>query len=123
MGKRKKRRTMGKAGTTMVEVLVAFLVVMIMMGMFAKCVQVSSNMLTKTKAAFDRVEAFDEEYYKTSARDERKSVSGEISISVDTQKTDSVNHVKDAKLKLGLGEFVLYEDDAAGMKRYSFSHR
>lgn len=56
-----------KQGTTMVEVLVAVMIVMIVVVMFGKVVSASVNLYQKASKAISQTEAFDEVYYKKSS--------------------------------------------------------
>lgn len=53
-----------KDGSTMIETLVAFLVVVLVILMFSKVVSVSSQVLNRTRQIMKENEAFNAEYYK-----------------------------------------------------------
>lgn len=118
--KKEKRRSSGKAGTTMVEVLIAFLIVMIMMVLFARVMLVAIDILEKSKSTIKRTEAFNETYYKTEAQADRQDVPGDLVLSVDLESTDANNRAKDASMILERGKLKVYQDAETGMKRYSF---
>ena len=52
-----------KSGTTMIETLVAFLVVVLMIAMFSKVVSVSVHMLNSTRKVMADTEEFNKNYY------------------------------------------------------------
>lgn len=118
--KNKKSRIKAKAGTTMIEVLVAFVVVMIMTALFAKVVSVSVELLNKSRETIEETEAFNEEYHKIAARESRTTVSGTIELSVDMAKTDPKNNAKPDSFSLPKGTLQVYTDDETGLKRYTF---
>ena len=82
------RSMRGNAGTTMIEVLVAFLVVMMMMAMFSKVVSVSVDFYRRSMDTIERTERFNEKYYKTAERANRTDAGGTLSLVIDTEKTD-----------------------------------
>ena len=100
-------------GTTMVEVLVAFLVVMIMVGMFSKVVTVSTHLLGQAKDTITKTEEFDRIYYKKTTV--KTTVKTELKIVPD----DSRTNVKDVELEIKNGEYQQYADPG-GITRYSF---
>lgn len=61
----KKRRKNSTSGSTMVEVLIAFLVVMVMIVMFSRVVLTSSKMLVTSQKMIEKNESFNAGYYKT----------------------------------------------------------
>lgn len=113
--KRRKRQRSTKDGTTMVEVLVAFLVVMIMMAMFSKVVTASVDLLKKSRENIERTEAFNEQYYKTGTQEKQNAV-GSIALEVDP-KTSGYNRADPISLPLS-GDLQSYTLN--NIKRYSF---
>ncbi len=71
----------GKKGTTMVELLVSFFIVLIVVGVFSGIVSVSTRMLSASQRIMKDTEAFNTEYYKrtTSGTD----VANNFKLSVD----------------------------------------
>lgn len=119
--KKMKRKTVGNAGSSMVEVLVAFLVVMIMMAMFSKVVAVSVDFYRRSHSAIERTEQFNEKYYKTAERANRADVAGTLSLELDTEKTSVENRPSgEVKIALPKGRLQKYKDTAeTKMSRYS----
>lgn len=113
------KKEYAKAGTSMVEVLVAFLVVMLMMAMFTKVVSVSVGFLQRSRKTIEASESFDEKYYRTDERQNRKKIAEELVLSVDTKKTSSNNNPKAASLGLEKGSLLKYEDGDTNIVRYS----
>ena len=120
MDKNRKRRSSRRSGTTMVEVLIAFLIVMIMMVLFAKVMVVAIDILDRSKSTIKRTEAFNETYYKTEAQADRQEVPGTLVLSVDLEETDGNNRAKDTSMVLERGKLKVYHDADTGLKRYSF---
>ena len=105
-----------KDGTTMVEVLVAFLVVMIMMAMFSKVVTASVSLLNKSRENIERTEVFNEEYYKAASQSAQVTA-GTVALVVDMDKTSNYNRADQISLKLsGDLQYYIFND----IKRYSF---
>lgn len=114
-----------KAGTSMVELLVAFIIVMLMTTMFSQIISASVRMLQQSRTIIERNEAFEEKYYQTSERtqDKREPICESFQFSVDTEKTDRRNQAKEATLTLKQGELRKYvytqEDGNTSITRYS----
>ena len=121
MRKKKQDRRWRNAGTSMVEVMIAFLIVMLLMAMFTKVVTTSISLLNRSKSTIEKTEAFDEKYYQTEERKTRKVVSEDISLVLDKEKTSTNNtKVRDLTIALPKGKIQKY-DDAGGtkMSRYT----
>ena len=116
MRKKKQDRRWRNAGTSMVEVMIAFLIVMLLMAMFTKVVTTSISLLNRSKSTIEKTEAFDEKYYQTEERKKRKVVSEDISLVLDKENTK----VRDLTIALPKGKIQKY-DDAGGtkMSRYT----
>lgn len=100
----------------MVEVLVAFLVVMIMMAMFSKVVTASVSLLNKSRENIERTEVFNEEYYKAASQSAQVTA-GTVALVVDMDKTSNYNRADQISLKLsGDLQYYIFND----IKRYSF---
>lgn len=104
------------AGTTMVEVLVAFLVVMIMVGMFSKVVTVSTHLLNQARDTITKTEEFDKNYYKKSIV--KTTVKTDLKITLDESRMKT--NVKPVELELPSGVYEKYADSDRGITRYSF---
>ncbi len=119
-----KNKKTDTAGSTMVEVLVAFLIVMIMVVMFSKVIAVSADMLKRSQQMTARYETFNENYYKIENRKRRSEIGGlTLRLSVDTEKTASGNKAKGVSLELPKTGLQVYTDTQTGFKMYSFESR
>lgn len=116
--KRMQRILKGKRASTMIETLVAFLVIVIMALMFSKVITVASNLLISTKKNIDGYERYNMEYYKVGSKDALK---GSLSISVDMIRTDSLNKATEVELPLSENTIVkYYKMDDSGLTMFSF---
>lgn len=107
-----------KSGTTMVEVLVAFIVVMLMMGMFSKVVATAVHLFNQSKANIERTEQFNQEYFSVGAVPVK--ISGtELTLEVDIDKTHAGNRAEYAKIPLKSGYLQVYTSADLGLARYS----
>lgn len=110
MKEKKNQKTLQKAGTSMIEVLVAFLVVMFMIGMFTKVLIVSVKMLQRSQDHIAKAEAFNEAYYLTENIEERVKEDDTL-----------ILKSKDGEISMELSKGKLqYHDDSTGLRRYSF---
>lgn len=118
---KRKKRSLGNAGTSMIEVLVAFLVVVLMMAMFSKVTAVSLDMYRKAGNIIAKSEQFNEKYYKTAERANRSNVAGTLSLELNTAKTSSDNRASgEVKIVLPKGTLQKYRDTGGtNMTRYS----
>lgn len=120
MEKKKNGKKAARAGSSMVEVLVAFLVVMLMMALFARAVTASVQLLSRSKATVEKTESFNEKYYMTAERAKREDVSTSLALVLDKDKTSS-NNTGSGTITLALpkGKLQKYTDNE--MTRYSIS--
>ena len=116
-----KKRKLGKDGTTMVEVLVAFIVVMIMLLSFTKIVMVASNMLIRSQDAINRQERFNAAYYRLDNADQFRNVSEGISFSLIRTDVEG-NSLSAGGLELGKTVLKKFTDAETGMSCYRFDH-
>ena len=75
----------------MVEILVAFMVVMLLIVLFTKVITVSGSILMKSHGKIEETQTFNENYYKVSsqnARDKDRYQSLEFNLEIDTEETD-----------------------------------
>ena len=79
-------------GSTMIETLVGFLVVVMMMLMFSKVVSVSVHMLNSTQTVIDKSELFNEKVYLKN--NTWKTACMDIFYTIDTKKTNTKNGAK-----------------------------
>lgn len=98
------------AGTTMVEVIVAVMIVSIVMAMFGKVVGASVRMYSRSIAIIRENENFNENYYKTDSINTREEVSGNMTLK---EKGSGVT------ITLPKGSVKKYTDSASGIVRYS----
>ena len=114
----KKRRKNSTSGSTMVEVLIAFLVVIVM---FSRVVLTSSKMLVTSQKMIEKNESFNAGYYKTANQAGRQKLEGlSLSLAVDVEKTAAGNKAKEISIGLQSTGLQLYEDDETGYQLYSF---
>jgi hypothetical protein len=87
-------------GSTMVEVLVGFAILMILMAGIARIINVSSNMLYSTRDMLDEQESFVEEFYKNN----HGSLNAEeiTSFTVSLEETDDTGNMKSGGITLDL---------------------
>ena len=116
MKKKIRRAGISKDGTTMVEVLVAFLVVMLMMAMFSKVVTTSVDLLKRSRENITKTESFNEEFYKSGVRSATSETEAVV-LSIDNSKTSVYNKAMDVSLMLG-GGLKTYTSN--GVTRYYF---
>ena len=117
----KKRRKNSTSGSTMVEVLIAFLVVMVMIVMFSRVVLTSSKMLVTSQKMIEKNESFNAGYYKTANQAGRQKLEGlSLSLAVDVEKTAAGNKAKEISIGLQSTGLQLYEDDETGYQLSSF---
>ena len=114
----KERKRTGKivksrAGTSMVEVLVAFLVVMLMMALFSRAVTASIDLLQRSRGIIQRTESFNQQYYTKEARKDRQNVSAQLYLQADDGSYDP------EKLKLFQGTLQQYTDANTKLTRYT----
>lgn len=104
-------------GTTMVEVLVAVMVVMIVVVMFGKVISASVSLYQKADRAIAQTEKFDEAYYKTENIDRRVAVKGadgaDLTLILKEKKGESP-----ATIKLPKARITKYTDGGTGITRY-----
>ncbi|MCH1983059.1 hypothetical protein MCG98_10830 [Ruminococcus sp. OA3] len=122
------------SGSTMVEVLVAFMVVMLMIVLFTKILVISGNMLKRSHETIEKTETFNARYYQTEKQDERKKIDGltfELQVDLRKGKTHQNNQASAARLLLESASLQLYldsdgadpsasKDKGTGLKLYSF---
>lgn len=120
-----KKKLSANTGTSMIEVLVAFLVVMLMMAMFSKVVMVSVDLLERSRKTMARAEQFNETYYQTETIKKRETMGAGVILAVDSEKTDAKNKALAAdlplaKVQLKKCQIELSDPDVRSMVRYSF---
>lgn len=94
----------------MVEVLVAFLVVMLMLAMFSRVAAASVRMYRKSGEIITRTEKFNEKYYKKTEIEKRQDVGGTLSLMSE-----------DGEIPLPGGKLRKYTDEESQMVRYSIA--
>lgn len=108
-------------GSTMIETLVGFLVVVMMMLMFSKVVSVSVHMLNSTQTVIDKSELFNEKVYLKN--NTWKTAGMDIFYTIDTKKTNTKNGAKEIKLKhylIDTGVKYYYDMYDTRLKIFSF---
>lgn len=89
-----------KSGTTMIETLVAFLVVVLMIAMFSKVVSVSVHMLNSTRKVMADTEEFNKNYYTYANINSMEKAATDLYLEVDKDQTNVLNGTSEAKLSL-----------------------
>ena len=102
-----------KDGTSMVEVLTAFLVIVLMITMFGKVVTLSMGILQRSQKVMENMETFNSEYYQEKNKEKQTLISVRLSLKEDW-KTPSEGTV----IPLSQGELKKYTDDTTGLSRY-----
>lgn len=120
----RRRLNCNNSGSTMVEILVAFMVVLLLIVLFTKVITVSGSILMKSRGKIEETQTFNENYYKVSsqnARDKDRYQSLEFNLEIDTEKTDDKNKADMVSLPLEFALLQVYEDTETGLKMYSFT--
>ena len=112
MKRRKIVRQMNNAGSTMVEVIVGFVIlVMVLAECMAHLLGVSGELVKKSKDMQEDQRILNEEMYKKDAGFEKLD-SAEITLTVDTDKTDTMNTPKDANFVMEADLYRYYSERA-----------
>ena len=107
-------------GSTMIETLVGFLVVVIMILMFSKVVSVSVEMLNATQKVIDRTELFNEKVYLR--KNYWKTAGMDIYYTIDTEKTNTKNKAKQIKLQQKDASVnYSFDDEDTNLKMFRFN--
>lgn len=118
--RKRKCRILSNAGDTMVEVLVAFLLVMIMVVSFSKTVTVCVNLFGKSRQIIEATERFNAAYYSTYGQASRQSTnSGVLNLYLDKVKTAPENTLSDVSIALPEADLMVYRDAETGLSRYT----
>ena len=115
----------------MVEVLVAFMVVMVMIVLFTKVLVISGNMLNRSHKIIEKTETFNARYYQTEKQEERKKIDGltfELQVDLQKGKTHQNNQASETRFLLESVKLQRYldsevsesEDQGTGFEMYSF---
>ena len=102
-----------KDGTSMVEVLTAFLVIVLMITMFGKVVTLSMGILQRSQKVMENMETFNSEYYQEKNKEKQTLISGRLCL-----KEDWKNPSEGTVIPLSQGELKKYTDDTTGLSRY-----
>lgn len=102
-----------KDGTSMVEVLTAFLVIVLMITMFGMVVTLSMGILQRSQKVMENMETFNSEYYQEKNKEKQTLISGRLSL-----KEDWKNPSEGTVIPLSQGELKKYTDDTTGLSRY-----
>ncbi len=115
-----------RRGTSMIEVLVAIIVVMFMLGLFTRVVSTSVRMLNASNEILEQTEKFNNQYYLKASYEDRET-RGKIFTGLALQvssKTDERNLAdKTQVLKLSEDSAILVNPDDWGTGYYMFSVR
>lgn len=111
-----------KSGTTMIETLVAFLVVVLIIGMFSKVVSVSVHMLNSSRKVLANTEKFNEHYYKYENLKNMKTSSMDLYLEIDKEQATVLNGASYVKLNLSRESGMKYNVNewGTGFVMYTF---
>lgn len=109
-----------KSGSTMIEVLVAVVVVLLVTATFSNIISASTKMLSSSMKIIADTETFNEEYYKTKNINARKPATGRLKLTVDTEKTKDTT-AENATLHLNENSKIVYwsEPEPSGYDMYT----
>lgn len=107
-----------KQGTTMIEVLVAVIVVLLVTATFSNVISASTKMLSSSMDIIAETENFNKEYYRTEKYEHRKQTTGRLSLSVDMDKTKDVT-AEGKTLALNEKSEIVYWDEPSGYDMYA----
>lgn len=88
VGERLRRCLRDRGGTTIIETLVAVVVVMLVLGLFSQIVTASAKMFASSNAIIERNETFNESFYKKESIAARKPVAKGMRIQLVTDHPD-----------------------------------
>lgn len=111
-----------KSGTTMIETLVAFLVVVLITVMFSKVVSVSVHMLNSSRKVLANTEKFNEQYYKYENLNNMKTSSMDLYLEIDKEQATVLNGASYVELNLSRESGLKYNvnDWGTGFVMYTF---
>ena len=115
-----RRQLEQRQGTTMIEVLVAVVVVLLITVMFSRVVTVSVRMFRSSVNMMDETEEFNREYYKTANYGSRPQSADHLVLTVDMAKTQDAT-ASGASLALNNNSRSVYWKEASGYDMYAVS--
>ncbi len=122
MKKRKIVRKINNAGSTMVEVIVGFVIlVMVLAECMVHLLGVSGELVKKSKDMQEEQRVLNEEMYQKDAGFEKLAETG-ITLTVDTTKTDTRNTAKDTSFLIE-AELHRYYSDRADLTVFRVIHK
>lgn len=122
MKKRKIVRKINNAGSTMVEVIVGFVIlVMVLAECMVHLLGVSGELVKKSKDMQEEQRVLNEEMYQKDAGFEKLAETG-ITLTVDTTKTDTRNTAKDTSFLIE-AELHRYYSDRADLIVFRVIHK
>lgn len=122
MKKRKIVRKINNAGSTMVEVIVGFVIlVMVLAECMVHLLGVSGELVKKSKDMQEEQRVLNEEMYQKDAGLEKLAETG-ITLTVDTTKTDTRNTAKDTSFLIE-AELHRYYSDRADLTVFRVIHK
>ena len=122
MKKRKIVRKINNAGSTMVEVIVGFVIlVMVLAECMVILLGVSGELVKKSKDMQEEQRVLNEEMYQKDAGFEKLAETG-ITLTVDTTKTDTRNTAKDTSFLIE-AELHRYYSDRADLTVFRVIHK
>lgn len=111
--KKIRRLLHAKEGTSMVEVMAAFLIIVLMVAMFGRVVTLSMGILQKSQKVTDQMETFNSGYYQKANQEKQVEISGNLFL-----KEKKKNQSESTVLPLPKGRLKKYMDDGEGLTRY-----
>lgn len=120
------RRRKNNRGSTMVEVLVAFSLLLLLLGGLTKIIHVSSNLLMQTKDLQVEQETFCEKYYRQNQGGlQKKTVlsAGPTAISFEEVDVDGNHKANGDQIALTQTEIISFTDDETATTMYQVKHK
>lgn len=109
-----------KDGTTMIEVLVAVIVVLLVTATFSHIISVSTKLFGASMDIIDETEEFNRDYYKTANYEARTYTAGRLSLVVDMDKTKDAT-ASGKTLALNENSGIVYWAEPGGYDMYAVS--
>ena len=102
------------SGTTMVEILVAFVILVMATGAFYGMIKFSTNMLMRSTENFERISEYKQQFYtKDKSGLTKTDITGTFNLTVNTTRTNAANNATAATVCLTHMKVVKYTGDPA----------
>lgn len=109
-------------GSTMIEVIVGFTLLMIILSSLTHIIDVSSELFFKSKDMIVKENSFEKNKQKKDAQYNEAS-DLELSLCIDEEKTDASNLAADINIKLNNIKCLIYEDEETKFKSYKVERK